>query len=95
LDGSGQSTQAKLLGDFLKGVGYQVVLTKEPTQSSLVKKRGEKIALSEKGEKLEKVWQNYHQILDRFENVYIIDGERPIEEVFGQIKEIVVKEAKI
>jgi len=95
LDGSGQSTQAELLSDFLEKEGYQVVLTKEPTQSSLVKKRGKKIALFEKKEKLEKVWQNYHQILDRFENVYIIEGERSIEEVFGQIREIVIKGVKI
>jgi len=31
LDGSGQSTQSKLLAQYLKREGYQVVLTKEPT----------------------------------------------------------------
>jgi len=34
LDGSGQSTQAGLLKDFLSEKGYQVVLTKEPTFDS-------------------------------------------------------------
>jgi dTMP kinase len=34
LDGSGQSTQAGFLKDFLIAKGYQVVLTKEPTQDS-------------------------------------------------------------
>jgi dTMP kinase len=34
LDGSGQSTQAGLLRDFLLKKGYQVVLTKEPTLDS-------------------------------------------------------------
>ena len=34
LDGSGQSTQANLLKDFLIKKGYQVVLIKEPTLSS-------------------------------------------------------------
>ncbi len=40
LDGSGQSTQANLLKDFLLKKGYQTVLTKEPTQDS---KDGRKI----------------------------------------------------
>jgi len=34
LDGSGQSTQAELLKDFLKEKGYKVILTKEPTLDS-------------------------------------------------------------
>jgi len=34
LDGSGQSTQAGLLKDFLLEKGYEVILTKEPTIES-------------------------------------------------------------
>jgi len=34
LDGSGQSTQAKLLAEFLKKKGHKVLLTKEPTKNS-------------------------------------------------------------
>lgn len=34
LDGSGQTTQANLLGCFLRGQGYKVVLTKEPTKDN-------------------------------------------------------------
>ncbi len=34
LDGSGQSTQAELLKEFLKEKGCQVILTKEPTSDS-------------------------------------------------------------
>lgn len=55
-----------------------------------IKKRGEEIKLFEKKEKLAKVWQNYKLILNRFENTYIIDGEKSIEEVFEQIKKVVV-----
>ncbi len=40
LDGSGQSTQVKLLRDFLIKKGFEAVLTKEPTLDS---KAGEKI----------------------------------------------------
>ncbi|MFV0437665.1 MAG: dTMP kinase [Desulfopila sp.] len=31
IDGTGKSTQAKLLGDFLRHGGYQVLVTREPT----------------------------------------------------------------
>ena len=34
LDGSGQTTQAELLRDFLQGQGKEVLLTKEPTKES-------------------------------------------------------------
>lgn len=43
LDGSGQSTQAELLRDFLIKKGYQVVLTKEPTLNSEAGKKIRKI----------------------------------------------------
>jgi dTMP kinase len=38
LDGSGQTTQSKLLAGFLKGKGADVVLTKEPTDEGVGKK---------------------------------------------------------
>jgi len=43
LDGSGQSTQAALLRDFLVKKGYKVVLTKEPTLDSKAGKKIRKI----------------------------------------------------
>ncbi len=69
LDGSGQSTQAALLRDFLTEKGYPVVLTKEPTSDSepgrkaremLVKKISpsaeeiQKLISEDRGEHLEK-----------------------------------------
>lgn len=39
LDGSGQSTQVELLGNFLKEKGFEIVLTKEPTVDSLAGKK--------------------------------------------------------
>jgi len=184
LDGSGQSTQAELLRDFLAKKGYNVVLTKEPTRDSeagrkireilnkksgilleelqklfaqdrkehlenlvnpalkegkivisdryffssfaygassgisldwltkindnflmpdltftlrvspevcmeRIKKRGKDRTFFEEREKLEKVWQTYRLLPDRFENIYIIDGEKTIEEVFSQIKNLI------
>jgi len=43
LDGSGQTTQANLLKDFLIKKGFEVVLTKEPTLNSRAGKKIEKI----------------------------------------------------
>lgn len=190
LDGSGQSTQAKLLADFLAGLGFEVVLTKEPAidfetgrkiQQALdekekisperlqelfvenrkehlealilpalrqgkvvivdryffstfafgasdgldlewliglndgfllpditfilkvrpevcverIEKRGEGIKLFEKVVKLRKVWQTYKLMPSRFKNISVIYGERSIEDVFSQIKNIVVAELNI
>jgi dTMP kinase len=185
LDGSGQSTQAGLLRDFLVGKGYQAILTKEPTLDSeagkkirkilnqkinttpaelqklftkdrkthlenliipslkqgkivisdryffstfaygvsdgldldwliklndkfllpdltfilkvrpkiciqRIKKRGNPQTLFEKEKKLAKVWQTYKILPKRFENVKVIEGEKPIKEVFNQIKKVVL-----
>lgn len=186
LDGSGQSTQAELLRDFLIKEGYEVILTKEPTRDSeagkkikeildgkikiepqklqelfvqdrnehleklvipalkeekmvisdryffstfaygvadgldldwlikinndfllpdlifilkvspevciqRIEKRGEGIKLFEKKEKLEKVWKTYEILPSRFKNVYMINGEKTVKEVFSQIKDIIKK----
>ena len=185
LDGSGQTTQSRLLKDYLLQRGYKVVLTKEPTKTSKVSskiqkflaqkektlskklqelfakdrkehlkkviipalkkgkivisdryffssfaygkasgvafkylfqinknflmpdltfilkvppkiclkriiKREKEITLFEKKEKLDKVWETYKIMPERFENVYIINGEKPKEEVFSQVKKIVL-----
>ena len=50
------------------------------------------IELFEKEEILTRVWQNYENLSKRFKNVNIIDGERPIEEVFSQIKKVVLSQ---
>ena len=47
------------------------------------------IELFEKEEVLARVWQNYELLANRFENIYIIDGERPVNDVFEDVKSIV------
>ena len=49
--------------------------------------------LFEKENKLARVWETYAVIPERFRNVYIVNGERPIDEVFFEIREKV--ESKI
>ncbi|OGZ24736.1 MAG: dTMP kinase [Candidatus Nealsonbacteria bacterium RIFCSPLOWO2_01_FULL_43_32] len=181
LDGSGQSTQANLLKDFLVSEGFKVILTKEPTKDSQagkeirqvldkntlvepvylqelfiqdrkehlenliipvlqqnnivisdryffstfaygvsdgldlawlmelnsaflvpdltfilkvrpeiclerIKKRGSAQTLFEETQKLEKVWQTYAILPNHIKNVYIIGGERPINEIAEEMK---------
>ena len=45
--------------------------------------------LFEKEEKLKKVYKNYLKFAKRLKNIYIIDGEKPIKEVFKAIKKII------
>ena len=56
--------------------------------SERIEKRGNARTLFEEIEKLEKVWQTYQTLPDRIENAYIIEGEKSIEEVFEQVKEL-------
>lgn len=57
-----------------------------------IEKRGGEKELFEKKEKLEKVWQVYSMLPNRFENVYMINGEKTKEGVFSQIKDIVLSQ---
>ncbi len=45
--------------------------------------------LFEKEEALARVWQGYERLAKEFENIYLIDGEREIDEIFNDIKKII------
>lgn len=47
------------------------------------------VELFEKEEALIKVWQNYEELAKKFADVYIIDGEKPIEDIFGELQSLV------
>jgi len=47
------------------------------------------ISLFEKEEMLTRVWQNFEQLSKEFENVHIINGERPIDKIHQEIVQIV------
>ena len=57
-----------------------------------IAKRGIAKTLFEKKEKMEKVWQVYEILLQRFENLFLIDAEQPIEQVFEQVKKIAARQ---
>jgi dTMP kinase len=56
-----------------------------------IKKDRFEVTLFEKEKVLEKVWENYEILAKKFKNVFIIDGERPIEEISKEIRKIVQK----
>lgn len=60
-----------------------------------IKKRGDKVALFEKREKLASVWETYKILPDKFKNIYVIDGEKSIEEVFKKVKEIIIEQLNL
>lgn len=55
-----------------------------------IKRRGDPRTLFERKKQLEKVWQTYEMMPNRFPNVVMVDGERPEWEVFSQISKIVL-----
>jgi len=56
-----------------------------------IKKRGERVTLFEKEKQLAKVSEKYKVLKARFNDIYVIDGEKSIEKVFEQIKIIIDK----
>jgi len=51
--------------------------------------RGSEFELFEKQEKLEKIWENYDKIKDEYPNIYLIDASKGIEEIEGEIWEVI------
>jgi len=47
------------------------------------------VELFEKEEALTKVWQNYEELAKKFNDVYIVDGEKPIEDISQEIQVLV------
>ena len=47
------------------------------------------LELFEKEQSLMKVWQNYEELSKQFKNIYIIDGEGSVEEIFEEVKKLV------
>ncbi len=53
--------------------------------------RGTKKRIFEKEKKMEKVWQNYAILTNRFKNIYIINGEQSIKKISTEIIKIINK----
>lgn len=84
--GAGLEELIKMNEEFLMP-DFTVILKVRPEICmERIGKRGEPQTLFEEKEKLTKVWETYQIMPERFENVYIIDGEKPIEAVHQNIK---------
>jgi dTMP kinase len=59
-----------------------------------IKKDRFEITLFEKEKILKKVWKNYEILAKKFDNVYIVEGEREIEEIAKEIRKIVLSRLK-
>jgi len=60
-----------------------------------IKKDRFEITLFEKEKILESVWKNYEILAKKFKNVYIINGERSIEEISKEIIKITERKLKL
>jgi dTMP kinase len=56
-----------------------------------IKKDRFQITLFEKEKILKKVWENYEILAKKFKNVFVINGERSIEKIAQEIREIAIK----
>ena len=59
-----------------------------------IEQRGEKRTLFEEEQKLKRVWEVYLTLPNRFENMYLIDGEQVIERVAKKIQNILINQVK-
>jgi len=67
---------------FLLHVSPQVCLQR-------IKENRFHLELFEEEEHIAKIWRTYNELAQEFENVYVINGENPAEEVFADILKIV------
>ena len=54
--------------------------------------RGSDIELFETKEKMEKIWRNYHALSERYANIHPLDADRPVDQVAGEIWEVVSRQ---
>lgn len=88
-DSLGLEQLIKLNNDFLLPDLTILLKVRPEICVDRIEKRGEGIKLFEKREKLAKVWETYKILPDRFPNMHVIDGEKSIEEIRNQIKNII------
>ncbi len=69
------------------------ILLKVPAEECVrrIKEDRLSIELFEEKEKLEKVWRNYERLLKDYPNIKVVDGNKPVEEVFEDIRKEVDK----
>jgi len=88
-DGLDLNKLIKINDDFLLP-DLTIILKVSPDVCvSRIKKRGTERTLFEKRDKLAEVWRIYATFPKKFEDVFIIDGEKTIDGVFEEIKKVI------
>jgi dTMP kinase len=77
----------KLNNDFMEPDITFILEVRPEISIGRIEKRGKEIQLFEKLDKLTKVAENYRILSQRFENIFVVDGEKLILEVHGAILE--------
>jgi len=85
-DGCDLDWLIKINDNFLQPDLNFFLKVKAETCIARIEKRGTEKTLFEIKERLAKVWENYELLSRRFENIIMIDGEKPINEVFEDVK---------
>jgi thymidylate kinase len=68
---------------------------KPETCLARITKRGIENTLFEVKEKMYRIWAIFEKLVPRFNNVFLIDGEKSIQEVFDDTKKIIFNKFKI
>jgi len=90
-DGLDENLLIEMNKDFLLPDATIVIDVSPAECIKRIEKRGQAKELFEKEKKLIKVNEIYKKLPEIFENIFIIDGEKPIEEVSEQIRNVVSK----
>jgi len=91
-DGLDLDELIKKNNDFLLPDITFILNVSAKTCISRIEKRGTDKTLFEKEKQLSKVLENYKLFPKMFDNVKMIDGEKPIDEVFEDIKKVVLSQ---
>jgi len=85
----------QLNNDFLLPDVTFFLKVKPETCLNRITARGTEKTLFEVKEKMYKIWAVFEKLVLRFSNVFLIDGEKSIQEVFENSKKIILNNLKI
>lgn len=85
----------KINDDFLVPDLAFILNTRPQTCVQRIEKRGIAKTLFEELERLTSAWQVYQALPQRIANTYSIDGEKMIDEVFGEVKNLIGRKLNI
>jgi dTMP kinase len=85
----------QLNNDFLMPDAIFLLKVKPETCLNRITARGTEKTLFEVKEKMYKIWAVFEKLVSMFNNVFLIDGEKSIQEVFEDSKKVIFNKFKI